>query len=137
MTRNEALDFIRRNPTSYMATIENGEPRVRAMETPVIDDKGLTFCTGSNKQVCLQLSANPAVELCYWGMKEGAQIRLRGRMQKLDDEPLKRSIVEGPFAFLKPVVEKYGWDALSIFRLSGAKGFIWHMKDGSVEQFDF
>jgi uncharacterized pyridoxamine 5'-phosphate oxidase family protein len=139
MTRNEVLDFVRRNTFSFMATVENGEPRVRGMDTPVIDDNGLTFCTGSNKAVCAQLTADPSVELCYWSIEDGTQIRLRGRMEKLDDEALKKSIVETRFTFLKPVVEKYGWGSLTLFRLSRAAGSCWRMANtaGGCEPFDF
>jgi len=52
MNREEILDFVRGNTTSFMATTENGEPRVRAMDTPHIDENGLTFCTGTGKDVC-------------------------------------------------------------------------------------
>ena len=66
MERQEVLEFVKRFPVSHMATVEDGQPRVRAMQTAVIDDAGLTFCTGSHKDVCRQLSANPSVELAYW-----------------------------------------------------------------------
>jgi uncharacterized pyridoxamine 5'-phosphate oxidase family protein len=108
-----------------MATTENGEPRIRAMETPFVDDNGLTFCTGTGKDVCRQLLADPSVELCYWGAEEGIQLRIRGRMERLDDQQLKQNIVETKFTFLKPVVEKYGWDSLTVFRLSSGEVRTW------------
>lgn len=125
MNRQEILEFVRCNPTSYMATTENGEPRVRAMDTPHIDKNGLTFCTGSNKDVAKQLLVDPSVELCYNNVKEGIQLRIRGLMEKLDDEKLKQHIVETRFTFLKPVVEKFGWDCLTLFRISGGKVRTW------------
>ncbi len=139
MTRKEILEFVGRNTTSFMATVENGEPRVRAMETPVIDENGLTFCTGTIKRVCKQLSADPAIELCYFSPESGTQIRLRGRVEFLDDLDLKKRIVEERFTFLKPVVESYGWGALSVFRLSGGKAFVWTASNpaGASEAFDF
>jgi pyridoxamine 5'-phosphate oxidase len=125
MERSEVLEFVRRNPTSFMATVENGEPRVRAMDTPVVDERGLTFCTGSVKDVCRQLSENPEVELCYWNREEGLQVRIRGRMKILDDLALKEQIVETRFTFLKPVVEQFGWEALTLFRLSSGEVRTW------------
>jgi uncharacterized pyridoxamine 5'-phosphate oxidase family protein len=139
MTRSEILDFVRKNTVSFMATVENGEPRVRGMDTPHVDENGLTFCTGANKQVSLQLQANPAVELCYWGQEDGIQLRLRGRMEMLDDEPLKKHIVETRFTFLKPVVEQYGWGCLALFRLGGGQASMWSARDtaGGSEEFPF
>ena len=46
MNRQEILEFVRKYPTSYMATVEDIEPRVRAMQTAHIGEEGLTFCTG-------------------------------------------------------------------------------------------
>jgi uncharacterized pyridoxamine 5'-phosphate oxidase family protein len=139
MTRIEILEFVKRNTVSFMATVENGEPRVRGMDTPHVDENGLTFCTGTVKPVCRQLLANQAVELCYFGQQDGVQLRLRGNMEKLDDENLKKHIVETRFTFLKPVVEKYGWESLTLFRLSKGKAFVWSMRDnaGGSEEFDF
>lgn len=125
MTRAEVLDFVRECETSFMATIENGEPRVRAMDTPHVDENGLTFCTGSVKDVCLQLTADPMVELCYWNAGKGLQIRIRGRMERLCDLDLLKHIVNTRFTFLKPVVERFGWDALALFRLSGGEVRTW------------
>ncbi len=125
MNREEILEFVRRNTTSFMATVDTDEPRVRAMDTPYIDENGLTFCTGTGKDICKQLLANSSVELCYWSMEEKIQLRIRGEMAKLDDEELKKHIVETKFTFLKPVVEQFGWDTLTLFRISTGKARTW------------
>ncbi len=125
MNRTEVLEFVRRNPTSFMATLEKGEPRVRAMDTPVADENGLTFCTGSVKDVCLELRENPEAELCYWSLEEGLQIRIRGRMEELHDQAMKEHIVETRFTFLKPVVAAHGWESLALFRLSRGEVRTW------------
>ncbi len=125
MNREEILEFVRRNTTSFMATVDDGEPCVRAMTIPHIDDEGITFCTGTGKDVCRQLLANPAVELCFWSGEDRLQLRIRGKLFKLDDEELKKHIVETRFTFLKPVVERYGWDTLTLFRISKGKVRTW------------
>lgn len=139
MTRQEILELVKANPTSFMATVENGRPRVRGMDTPMVDNNGLTFLTGSHKDVCKQLMANPEVELCYWSHEKRLQVRIRGRMQQLDDERIKREIVENRFAFLKPVVERNGWNSLSVFRLSNGTATVWFGDNpaGDSETFDF
>lgn len=139
MTRSEILEFVKRNTTSFMSTIEDGEPRVRAMSTPVVDENGFTFLTGANKQVCRQLIENPSVELCYWSQKEGVQLRFRGQMEKLEDEELKRSIVDNIFTFLKPIAEKVGWDVFTLFRFSNGAVRKWSAENpaGGDELFEF
>ncbi|MFO7627714.1 MAG: pyridoxamine 5'-phosphate oxidase family protein [Candidatus Fermentibacteraceae bacterium] len=125
MKRDEVLEFVRTCETSFMATIENGEPRVRAMDTPHVDAGGLTFCTGSTKDVCLQLMADPMVELCYWNEEKNLQLRIRGKMARLSDLDLLKHIVNTRFTFLQPVVERFGWEALALFRLSGGEVRSW------------
>lgn len=125
MERAEVLEFVRRNPTSFMATTEGGAPRVRAMDTPLVDENGLTFCTGTGKDVCRQIRKDPDVELCYWSTDERLQVRIRGRMEVLDDRELKEYIVENRFQFLKPVVEAYGWETLTVLRLASGEVRTW------------
>ena len=139
MTRSEILDFVRKNRTSHMATLENGEPRVRAMDTPVVDDSGLIFLTGSVKSVCKQLIADPSVELSYLDSESGVQLRIRGRMERLDDQDMKKQIVETRFTFLKPIAERFGWDAFVLFRLSSGTASTWSGADsgGGVETFTY
>lgn len=140
MKRNEVLDFVRECETSFMATVENGMPRVRAMDTPHVDDSGLTFCTGSTKDVCLQLTADPSVELCYWNGEKGLQLRIRGRMERVSDLALLKHIVNTRFTFLIPVVERFGWDALALFRLSKGEVRAWspeNLSGVTSEVFEF
>lgn len=140
MKREDILEFVRRNTTAFMATTDGSEPCVRAMSTPHIDENGLTFCTGTGKDVCRQLLANPSVELCYWSKEEKLQVRIRGKMEKLDDEKLKKHIVETKFTFLKPVVEQFGWDTLTLFRISKGQARTWSAENPAERNpviFDF
>ena len=134
MNRQEILDFVRKAPTSFMATMEQGEPRVRAMQTAHIDEDGLTFCTGGYKSVSKQLLANGAVELSYWNAEQGIQLRLRGVMTVVDSLDLKKHIVETSFTFLKPVVAQHGYESLSLFRLARGEYRIWDRNAGGTEE---
>lgn len=134
MNRQQILDFVRGHPTSFMATVEDGEPRVRAMQTAHIDDEGLVFCTGIHKSVCRQLLANAAVELAYWSEKDGFQLRVRGQMRPVDSMDLKIHIVETSFAFLKPVVAQHGYESLGLFRLARGEYRSWSRDTGGSEE---
>jgi len=137
--RQDVLEFVKRVPVSHLATLEDGQPRVRAMQTAVIDDAGLTFCTGSHKDVCRQLLADPAVELAYWDPGAGCHIRIRGDMEVLEDLDLKQHIVDYVFPFLKPVVEAHGHEAIALFRLSCGQTVVWNQATGhqSPQAFPF
>lgn len=130
MTREQVLEFVKANPASFMATVDGGKPSVRAMHTALVEPVGLTFCTGVDKDVHRQLVANPSVELAYWDQKAGVQVRVRGEMQQLDDPDLKKRIVEEVFTFLKPVVEQFGYDVLSLFRLAKGTSVVWRAAQG-------
>ena len=130
MDRQTVLEFVKRHPVSHMATVEDGRPRVRAMQTAIADEAGLTFCTGSHKDVARQLRADPSVELSYWDPDDGRQIRIRGDVEQLDDVALKTQVVEQVFTFLKPVVKDHGYDAISLFRLSHGEIRVWDRATG-------
>ena len=62
----------------YLATPENGAPRVRPFGTAHIFDGKLCLQTGLKKDVAKQLLADPRAELCAF--KDGTWLRLRGRL---------------------------------------------------------
>jgi len=70
---------------------------------------------------------------------EGVQLRLRGKMQKLDDDELKKNIIDNRFVFLKEIADQYGLGVFALLRLSSGSGRIWaarHPAD-NTEPFEF
>ncbi len=127
MTRDEVLTFVKANPVAFMATVEQGKPRVRAMQTALIEPAGLVFCTGVEKDVHRQLAAVGSVELAYWDAKNGIQVRVRGEMERVADAAVTKRIVDEVFTFLKPVVAQHGYEALGVFRLAKGTTVVWRM----------
>ncbi len=77
---NEAYDFLKAAGTYFLATTENGEPRVRPFGTIDIWDGKLTIQTGLKKDVAKQMLANPRVEISAFVPAEGngsASLRTR------------------------------------------------------------
>jgi uncharacterized pyridoxamine 5'-phosphate oxidase family protein len=130
MNRVEALEFARANPVCHMATVEDGEPRVRGMMTLKVDEKGLLFVTGTPKPLWSQLQRNPMVELCYYSRESGTQLRIRGSAALLDDDDLRREALER-LPFLKDAVKVIGLDLLGIFRLESGQSSTWKMAQAS------
>jgi uncharacterized pyridoxamine 5'-phosphate oxidase family protein len=130
MTRDEVLAFVKANPVAFMATVERGKPRVRAMQTALIEPAGLVFCTGVQKSVHQQLAASGSVELAYWDAKNGVQVRVRGEMERVADVAVTKRIVDEVFTFLKPVVAQHGVETLSAFRLAKGTSVVWRAAQG-------
>jgi uncharacterized pyridoxamine 5'-phosphate oxidase family protein len=124
MDKKEILAFIKENPAGFMATIEGNAARVRGMETFRADEKGLIFYTGKIKDVFKQIAKNPEVEVCYFA--KGTQVRVRGKIEIVEDMALKKEIVEKR-PFLKPMYEK-SYDGMAVLRLKG-KATTWSMQD--------
>lgn len=128
MERHEIQAIINSNPAFFLATTEVGEPRVRGMLLYRADDEGILFHTGGMKDVYRQLTASPAVELCFFDQQKMAQVRVRGMARLVDDLPLKQEIVNSPGReFLKPWVESQGIDVLEVFRVEECQALVWTM----------
>ena len=74
----EVRDFIKEAGVYYLATIDNGKPRVRPFGTIEIFEDKLYIQTGKGKNVYKQILDNPNVELCAF--KDGKWIRLSGEL---------------------------------------------------------
>lgn len=71
-------EFIKSCGTYFLATEENGQPRVRPFGTINLFDGKLYIQTGKSKNVSKQIQANNRVELCC--VKGGEWLRLCGEL---------------------------------------------------------
>ena len=78
----EVLKFLKECGVYYLATVEDGKPRVRPFGTAEIFENHLYIQTGNKKDVFKQIQKNPNVEICAF--KDGKWIRIKGKL-KLDD----------------------------------------------------
>lgn len=127
MDKKEILEFITKNPTAYVATVEGNKPHVRPLGTYRADENGIIFSMQSDKDVYKQVVNNPETEICYFA--DGVVIRVNGQMQPMTDMELKKEIAEKR-PFLKPGVEKEGWDYVGVFKVNNAKATVMDMKAG-------
>ncbi|TGU71193.1 pyridoxamine 5'-phosphate oxidase family protein [Geomonas terrae] len=128
MTRNEILEFLNSNPIFHMATAEGDIPHVRGMLLYRADENGIVFNTGKIKDLYRQLNKNPRVELCFSnGIFENLiQVRIAGTVEALEDLELKKEIV-AKREFLRPWVEKVGYDQLAVYVLKKGNATVWTM----------
>ena len=70
----EVMEFLKKAGTYYLATDDNGQPRVRPFGTATLFEGRLYIQTGKKKSVSMQLHSNPRLEICAFmgGTKGGA-----------------------------------------------------------------
>lgn len=90
---NEAVKFLKENVNGFLATVEEGKPRVRPFQFMFEEDGKFVFCTGNTKEVYKQLQANPYVEFSS-SSPQFAWIRLSGEVKFSNDLKIKEKILE-------------------------------------------
>ena len=76
----------------YLATVEGSQPHVRAFQFQFEQDGKLWFCTSQGKDVCKQLKANPAFEICTV-KKDMSWLRVCGTVAFEDNRAVKERIL--------------------------------------------
>ena len=61
---DELLKFLEKNPVLYLATDDDGQPRVRPFGFHMIFDSKFYMVTALPKKVCKQMEKNPKIEFC-------------------------------------------------------------------------
>jgi pyridoxamine 5'-phosphate oxidase len=125
MTKTEILKLIKANPTSFMATVEGNKPHVRGIGIFDADEDGIIIQTWTLKDIHQQILKNPDVELCFNDTKAGIQVRVSGRAEIINDLDFKKRVVDKR-PFMKPTVEKKGWDVVALYRVKG-RATVWTM----------
>jgi uncharacterized pyridoxamine 5'-phosphate oxidase family protein len=73
-TMQEVHDFLKKCGAYYLATVEGGQPRVRAFGTIHLFEGKLYIQTGKVKDVSKQMTANPRVEICAFDGDEWIRV---------------------------------------------------------------
>jgi pyridoxamine 5'-phosphate oxidase len=124
MNKSEVLAFLNANRTSHLATLEGDRPHVRAMGIHKADEDGIILQAYTTKDVHKQLVKNPNAELCFNNFKDGIQIRVSGTVEFVEDRALKDEVI-AKRPFLKPLVEKEGYDIVTVYRLRKGLATVW------------
>lgn len=89
----EAVKFLQENSSGFLATVDNGKPRVRPFQFMIEEGGKLYFCTNNTKEVFKQLRANPFIE--FSSSTPGfVWIRLNGEVKFSDDLVIKARILD-------------------------------------------
>lgn len=89
----EVYDFLKKCETYYLATVEDGQPRVRPFGTVDLFEGKLYIQTGKVKDVSKQIQQNPRVELCAFDGEKW--LRLSGKLVRDDRVEAKEHMLAG------------------------------------------
>ena len=122
MNKQEVLDFLKTNPVSHTATIEDSAPRVRALRIYRADEDGIVLQVWKDKDVGRQLARNPEVELCFNNYSEGIQVRVRGRVEPVDDAAAKEQVLSD-----RPSLQQFADQGheIALYRLRKGLAHVW------------
>lgn len=87
----EIDEFLKKCRVFHVATVEDGQPRVRPFGAHLLMDGRLYFCTGNHKKVYAQLRENPKLEICAYC--EGEWLRLSGEAVFEDNKAVKNAML--------------------------------------------
>ena len=124
MTQQDILDFMNKNQVCTLATCEGNKPYVRGIKIYRADRDGIVFHTGIAKDMFEQLKKNPNVEFCF--ITETMQVRTSGPAVLENDRKLKEEMI-AMRPFLKPMVERDGFDSLAVYRVRNMVSTVWTM----------
>ncbi|MBN1456497.1 MAG: pyridoxamine 5'-phosphate oxidase family protein [Sedimentisphaerales bacterium] len=124
MTKEEIFEFINENPVFFLATCEGNNPRVRGMRVYRANENGIIFNTSTGKDLHKQLMLNPSVELCFYSEEDGIQLRVRGKIQLIEDAKFKAEIVRKNPA-MESLIMGQGQNRLATYRLTEGKVRVW------------
>lgn len=88
----KVLNFLKEAGTYYLATVEDGQPRVRPFGTVNEFEGKLYIQTGKIKPVSKQIMKNPLVEICAF--KDGSWLRLSGELVEDDRREARKSMLD-------------------------------------------
>lgn len=118
---NKAVDFLKKSGTFYLATVEDGKPRVRPFGA-ISEYEGKAYLITSNqKKVFAQIQENSHVEVS--GMVEGEWIRVEAELVRDDNRGAKIKVLE-EYPSLKGMYSPDD-DIMEVLYLKNAKATIY------------
>ena len=131
----EIIQFLRENITGFLATVDNGKPRVRPFQFMMEKDGKLYFCTNNTKDVFKQLNVNRSVEFC--SLSPNFQwIRVSGNIQFSDDLALKSEVLQAS-EMVKSIYKTPDNPIFEIFYLEHGKATIADFSGQPPKQVEF
>ncbi len=133
MTLNDIATFLDANGPAFMATRGTcGNPRIRPVQSPLLFDGKIYFCTANTKNLFKHFSAHSGVEFCSCA-SDGTFMRLRGDATTEQNIAVKKAMFE-KYPFLEQLYSSPDNPIFEVFYLANLSARKQSM-DGSFEQF--
>ena len=113
-------NFLKEAGVYYLATVEDGQPRVRPFGTAHIFEGKLYIQTGKVKPVSKQIAENPKVEICAF--KDGTWLRLAGELVEDDRIEAKKSMLDA-YANLRAMYDENDGNTQVLYFKNGVATF--------------
>jgi uncharacterized pyridoxamine 5'-phosphate oxidase family protein len=126
----DCISFANENPICFLATVEDDQPRVRALEFWFADKTGFYFQSSTTKNLYRHLKQNPNTEVCFYKHQEtiGTMLRITGKVEFLDDIKYKEKILAD-----RPILKEYGTTihtpSLILFRIARGEARFWTIEN--------
>ena len=130
MDIKDCIKFTNENPICFLATVEEDQPRVRALGFWFSDETGFYFQTGDTKSFYHQLKKNPKTEVCFYKPENmiGTMLRISGEVEFLNDLKLREKVLKD-----RPFLKSFGLTIespeLIIFRIAHGDANFWTMEN--------
>ena len=123
---NEVLEFLKGCGTFYLATCEDGQPRVRPFGAVCVFEDKLYFVTNNQKKVYRQMKKDGKVEIC--GMYKGRWIRVEGEVKEDLRREARVAMMDENEAALKSMYTVDD-DLMTVFCFESGKATIYSFTD--------
>ena len=133
MSLEEYAKFANENPACYLATAEEGQPRVRAMGMWYADETGFYFQTQSVKALYKQIQENDKVEVYYCTSDFSKVMRVSGRVKTIEDTELRRKCIEDRHFIKDMGITDPADPLLGVFHLYTGEAYFWTRADSMKE----
>ncbi len=116
MDLREIMDFLDSNAPAFLATLGTcGNPRVRPVQSPLLYEDKIYFCTSNEKNLYKHMQKHGGIEFCSCA-KEGTFLRLRGQAVFEDKSAVKQAMFE-KYAILKELYNSPSNPKFEVFYL--------------------
>lgn len=92
MTLQDIENFLDANAPAFLATLGTcGNPRVRPVQSPLLYEGKIYFCTANSKNLYKHIKAHSGIEFCSCA-KDGSFLRLRANAVFEDNKGVKEAM---------------------------------------------
>ncbi|MDA8233652.1 MAG: pyridoxamine 5'-phosphate oxidase family protein [Clostridia bacterium] len=131
----EVIKFLKENAIGYLASIEDGQPRVRPWGFMFEEGGKFYFCTNNKKEVFSQLKTTPYVEFSSSSPKF-EWVRLRGEIKFTNDLTIKEKVLESN-SMVKNTYKTADNPVFEVFYIEGGKASITDFSGEPPKEFSF